>query len=166
MKPALAVTCAAAALALAVGCSKPKPPTITPRSAKVTAVSLQGIDIEAQLIAYNPNDIDLSVKSVEAKVVLDKRFDVGTFKETKPILLPAKKRTNVKVPVQVRWADVMGVAELATSGRDIDYLVDGKADIGGDVVSVTLPFQITGTVTHAQLMKAAGGAVPNVKLPF
>jgi LEA14-like dessication related protein len=152
---------------LAIGCSKPKPPTVTPRSARVTNVSLQGVDIAADLIVYNPNDIDLSVKKVTAKVTLDKKYDVGEFTESKPVLLPAKKKTIVKMPVQVRWADVMGLADLATSNRDIEYLIDGDAEVGGDVLRVNVPFTITGTVTHAELMQAAGKMVPKgIPLPF
>src|ERR1043165_3232397 len=97
---------AALVCAALLGCSKPKPPTVPPRSARVTNVSLQGIDLEAQLTVYNPNDVDLEVKSVTAKVVLDKKYDVGTFTENKPVHLPAKKKTNVTMPIKVRWADV------------------------------------------------------------
>jgi LEA14-like dessication related protein len=153
--------------ALVVGCSKPKAPTVTPRSARVTNVSLRGVEITADLVVYNPNDIDLTVKSVTAKVTLDKKYDVGEFTDAKPVVLPAKKKTIVNVPIKVQWADVMGLADLATSNRDVDYLIDGDAQIGGDVLSVTVPFTITGTVSHAELMKAAGKAMPKgVQLPF
>jgi LEA14-like dessication related protein len=154
-----------AAFTVFAGCSKPKPPTITPRSARVTNVSLQGVDIDADLIVYNPNDIDLAVKGVTATVTLDHKYDVGTFEEKKPVTLPAKKKTIVKMPIKVRWADVMGLADLAMSNKDIDYLVDGSAEVGGDVLRVNLPFSITGTVTHAQIMQAAGKAMPK-DLPF
>ncbi|HEY4121543.1 MAG TPA: LEA type 2 family protein [Byssovorax sp.] len=149
----------ACAVAL-VACTRPSPPQVTAKSARVTNVSLQGIDLEAELAAYNPNDIDLHIQSVTAKVVLDHRYDVGTFTENKPVTLPAKKRTNVRVPVHVRWADMMGLVELATSRRDIDYLVDGDVELGAEMLRVQIPFQVHGVVTHQQLEQAAGRAIP------
>ena len=156
---------AACAVAV-VACTKPSPPQVTAKSARVTNVSLQGIDLEAELVAYNPNDIDLHIQSVTAKVVLDHRYDVGTFTENKPITLPAKKRTNVQVPVHVRWADMMGLVELATSKRDIDYLIDGDVELGAEMLRLQIPFQVHGVVTHQQMQQAAGGALRGLpKIP-
>jgi LEA14-like dessication related protein len=160
---ARAWVCAAALSVVAGGgCTKPQLPRVTPLSAKVTGVGPDGIDLVAKLSAYNPNDVDLSIQSVTATVTLDGRHEIGTFKESKPVKLPAKKRTVVDVPIEAKWSDVMSIAQLALSGRDIEYLIDGKAVLGGTFVNVELPFQMKGIVTQAQMKQAAARAIPKI----
>ncbi len=47
----------AAVLALS-SCSKPEPPTVTPISGRVSAISTTGITVDAKLEAYNPNEFE------------------------------------------------------------------------------------------------------------
>src|SRR5689334_10718905 len=60
-----------AALSLAVACAKPKPPTITPKSAQVLAVSGSGLTLAVAFDVANPNRFPLVVHSI------DGRFSLG-----------------------------------------------------------------------------------------
>jgi LEA14-like dessication related protein len=162
----LRFSCVAALALTAAGCTKPELPKVTPISAKVTAVGPEGLDLMAKLSAYNPNDIDLNIRSVSATVKLDGSHEVGTFQESKPVTLPAKKHTKVDVPIQARWSDVVGLAQIAMSGRDIEYTIEGKAVLGGQFLNVELPFQLKGVVTQAQLKQAAARALPKLPIPI
>src|SRR5689334_16047426 len=54
---------ASCALLLAFGpsaCSKPQPPIVTPRTARVTGADLRGLDVDLQLEVNNPNAFPLS----------------------------------------------------------------------------------------------------------
>ena len=45
------------------------------------------------------------------------------------------------------------------------YDVDGTVELGGDSLSVDLPFQLSGTITHEQMVQAALGSLPKGLLP-
>ena len=59
----------ATAIIAACACTKPQPPQLTPKEAKVTSVDISGFDLRVKMEAVNPNGIDLSVRSVVAKVI-------------------------------------------------------------------------------------------------
>src|SRR5512132_2132749 len=104
----------AAAIAL-VACAKPEPPRLTPLSARVTAISPLGIDVELKLDAENPNASDLSARSVTATITVDGRFTLGSVTVPHAIKLPAHKKTTLDVPVSSRWKDLSGLVSLAAT---------------------------------------------------
>jgi LEA14-like dessication related protein len=154
----------AAALALAA-CSRPEPPTLTPVRATVTAVTAAGIDLRVRLDAYNPNGIDLSTRTVKANVMLDGKYDVGSVTVPTPLKLPAKKRTQLDVPLSVKWHDLTGIASLAASNRGVPYQLDGTVALGGDTLNVDVPFRMDGTITHEQIVQAVNNSLPKLQLP-
>ncbi|WP_437782781.1 LEA type 2 family protein [Sorangium sp. So ce1097] len=154
----------AAAVTL-VACSRPEPPTLKPEVAAVTAVTVQGIDLRVQIQAYNPNGIDLSMRSVKANVVLDGKYDVGTVTVPVPLKLTAKAWTPIQVPLSVKWQDLTSIAAMAAQGRGVPYQVNGTVAIGGETLNVDLPFQLAGTITHDQLLTAIGNSLPGLGLP-
>ena len=152
---------AAVALVL-VACAKPEPPRLTPLSAKVTAISTQGIDVALKLEAENPNDRAITARSLTATITLDGRYVLGTVTVPHNINLPAHQKTILDVPVSSRWKDLAGLTTLAMAGKDVPYKVDGKVDLGGDMISVTVPFEVGGTVTREQVAQAALSSLPKI----
>jgi LEA14-like dessication related protein len=155
---------AAVALVLVAcsACSKPEPPRLTPLSAKVTAISTQGIDVDVKLQAENPNDSAISAQSLTATITLDGRYVLGTVTVPNRIKLPGHQKTTIDVPVTSRWKDLAGLASLAAAGKDVPYKVDGTVELGGDIVSIAVPFSIAGTVTREQLAQAALSSLPKI----
>ena len=98
---------------LAVGCSKPDPPTITPDSATVSSVDAQGVHLTVTLDATNPNKVDLPVQDATAHVVLAGKMDLCTSTLPQAVNLPAGKPTKLQLPVVMLWSDVVGLAEMA-----------------------------------------------------
>lgn len=158
----LASIAAAATLTLAA-CSRPEPPQITTIGGKVTSISLGGIDVNATLEAYNPNSFDLEVKSFKAHVVLNGDVDLGTVTAKKVLKLPSKKKVRFDVPIHAGWPNAAALGALAATNKDVPYDVKGEAEVT-EPVDITVPFHVKGMVTHAQLVQAAGSAIP--KLPF
>ena len=152
---------AAAALVL-VACSKPQPPRLTPLSAKVTAISTQGLDVALKLEADNPNDSAITARSLTATITLDGRYVLGTVTVPHNINLPPHQKTVLDVPVSSRWKDLAGLTTLAMAGKDVPYKIDGKVELGGDMVSIDVPFQVGGTVTREQLAQAALSSLPKI----
>lgn len=151
----------AAAFAL-VACAKPEPPRLTPLSARVTAISAQGIDADLKLEAENINDSDLSARSVTATITLDGRVTLGSVTVPHAIKLPAHKKTTIDVPVSSRWKDLSGLMTLAAAGKDVPYTVDGTVELGGDTLHLQVPFRVAGIVTRAQLTQATLSSLPKI----
>ncbi len=157
--PLLAVV----ALALA-GCSKPEPPVLTAKQATVSSVSLTDIAFHLSVEAYNPNTIDLSAQSVTGKVTLDGKYDLGTTTLAQAVKLPAGARTLIDVPLTMKWSDMRALASLAAANRPILYAIDGTEKIGGEHLNVELPFHMTGTLTHEELVKVTMQSLPGLGL--
>lgn len=156
----------AAAIALC-GCSRPEPPTITPLSGRVASISPTGLTVEATLEGNNPNDFDLSLRSFTAQLTLDGKYDIGTVTAPHRIDLPANKKKTFQVPIAFRWHDVVGLAPLALSNRDVPYTADGRVKVTAGSVELEVPFKVSGVVTHQQIVEAVGRSLPRIPgLPF
>lgn len=145
-----------------VACAKPVPPRLTPLSARVTSISTLGIDVELKLAAENPNSLDFKARSVTATITLDGRYVLGAVTVPQKVTLPAHQTTTIDVPVSSRWQDLAGIVNLASSGKDVPYKVEGTMELGGDTISVNVPFEVQGTVTRAQLTQALLRSIPTM----
>jgi LEA14-like dessication related protein len=152
----------ATALALSVGCSKPDPPVLTPKAAKLSGVTLAGVTFDLSVEAFNPNSVELSARSVTGKVVLDGKYDLGTATIDKPVTLPAGARTTLDIPLALSWHDMSAFAQLATSNRAAPYAIDGTVTVGGQRLNVDLPFHMTGTITHEELVQVTTKSLPAI----
>jgi LEA14-like dessication related protein len=145
-----------------LGCSKPEPPTLVPKSATVTALSPTAIGLQLELDATNPNSFPLVAQSFTAKVRFDGQYDMGTTTLTTPLDIPAGATTTLRVPLSVPWSNVAPLVALAASGADVTYNVDGTAVVGGSSLHATLPFTASGKVTHDQIVKATVRSLPAI----
>lgn len=142
------------ALAAAIACSKPLPPQLTPKEAKVTAIDPTGFDMRVKMEAYNPNGFALEVQSVTAHVIIDGTHDLGTVTASQPISLQANARTLIDVPLNVKWKGAVNLATIASTKKPIPYTVDGTATVGGASLNVDVPFKLEGVITPQQLQQA------------
>ncbi|MBL8610095.1 MAG: LEA type 2 family protein [Myxococcales bacterium] len=159
---ALASTAVACALALASGCARPDPPTITPKEAKITAIDPSGIDVVLAVDAENPNRVALTARSVTASVKLDGRYALAPVTVTKPITLPAAKKTSFDVKLHVPWQDVQTLVSLGLANRAIPYTVTGTVTVGGERLNVDVPYTINGTITREQLIGTGLRSLPKI----
>ena len=125
---------------LAGACSKPEPPKLVPKEAKVTAVGVTGLSLLLRMEATNPNRITLSAQSVTAKAKLDGKWDVGTITISKPVVLPPNAPTMIDVPLTMPWTDVSALGALASATGPVPYVVEGTVAVGGEKLNVDLPF--------------------------
>jgi len=143
-------------------CSKPEPPTITPESATVSAVSPKGMTVRVVLDVYNPNDIALSVQKVTANITLGKTVEMGPVGVPSGVRLPAGEHVKVTVNVPASWQDAAEVAALAAGSPTIPLELKGKAEIGGKRIHIEVPFAIQGTVTRQQLVGVGLRGLPQL----
>jgi LEA14-like dessication related protein len=142
-------------------CSKPDPPKLTPERVTLSGVSDDGVDLQVELSALNPNRVDLSAQSLTVKLSCDGR-EAGSTTMDHPVSLPAGQTTKLDVPLHVKWAAASTLPSLAATGRDVPYAVDGTVGLGGDLVHVDVPFHMTGTVSKDDLLRAAVRSLPQI----
>ena len=154
---------AAAVAATLSACAPPEPPTITVKEGKITSIDLQGMRVLVRVEATNKNKFDLTISSFEGKLKLDGK-DMGNVSLVSPVKLATGDKTPLDVPLALTWNDVGGIAQLAAAGRDLPYDLDGTAAVGGEKLSVKVPFKVKGTVPKAELVKTVQRSIPG--LPF
>jgi hypothetical protein len=149
---------------LAIGsgaCKKPLPPKVTPKEARVTAISSRGLDVLLKVEATNPNAMTLSARSVTGKAKLDGRYDLGTVTIEKPVVLPPNNvPTMIDVPMTLPWSDLTTLGIVASATRPLPYTIEGTVAIGGERFNVDVPFRIDGTITREQIAGAALKSLP------
>ena len=155
MTSSRALYSAAAALVLCAACSKPAPPKLVPRRAQVVAVSPAFVQLEVTLDVTNPNGFPLIVHSVDGTFKLSATgAELGTAHSDLASSIPANATSSVTSQVSVRWSNLGLLAPLVLSPAPVPYEFQGSAVIGGDKLSVNVPFTLTGELTRAQLINA------------
>ena len=151
----------AGALLLAA-CSRPKPPTITPERAVVTAIAPSGIEMNVELAVDNPNGVDLSARSVTANVVLDHHLPLPTVTVPQEFKLTARSASHLVIPMSLKWEDVSTLLTLAAANRNIPYDIDGSVRLGGDLLHADVPFHLSGALTHDDLVRTTLNSLPRM----
>jgi len=156
---------ATSALLAVLGCSKPQPPTVNPERVTVTGADAQSVQLDVTLTATNPNSVDLTVHDVTAHVVIGGKVDLGATTVAKEYTLPAGKPTTIDAAMSVPWGDISALAQLGAAPT-VPFTVDGTVELGGDLLHVTVPYHLTGSIAQKQLVGATLKAfVPGLVLP-
>jgi LEA14-like dessication related protein len=163
MSPRPFVLAAALTAATAVSaCSKPAPPTLTPKQVRVTTVSLGGVGVVVDLDAFNPNAVALTVQRVSGTVTIEGKYRLGAVASDRPVSLPPKATTQVEAPLDAKWQDLAALTALAGQPGPVHFDLTGTATVGGSRLNVDLPFSIKGTITHEQLVAATVRSIPKI----
>ena len=75
-----------------LGCSKPEPVEVTPRSAQVVLVSPAGIRIAVTFDVTNPNGFDVSARTVTGTLEVGSGIPIGTGSAEPHAPIPAHGR--------------------------------------------------------------------------
>ena len=150
------VTIAFSALSLALfsGCAKPKPPTVTPKSAQVVSVSPGGVQLAVAFDVTNPNGFPLVVHAVDGHffVGAGAGSELGTAHAEPSANIEAHATSTVSSTVAVGWNNLAALAPFALSPGAVPYTFSGNATLGGSELNVSVPFTLTGELTRAQLV--------------
>jgi LEA14-like dessication related protein len=146
----------AAALTLATACAKPKPPTITPKSAQVLAFGATGVTLSVAFDVANPNRFPLAVHAVDGRFALGAGagVELGKAHAEPASSIPARGTSTVTSQVAVGWTNLAALTPFLLSPAAVPYRFDGTATLGGESLNVDLPFTLTGELTRAQLINA------------
>lgn len=149
-----------------LGCSKPKAPTLTPRSAQVSSVFASGVELSVEFSAHNPNGFSLQGSEVRSTLELRDGTPLGSATSSEPFSIPAGGDAPVRAKLRVGFDSLAALAPFALTGTPLPYRLRGSASMGGESLNVDVPFQIDGVLTAEQVV-AAGlqGAAPRLPPP-
>lgn len=153
MVKALAALLLFGALLAATACSKPQPPTITPRAVKVSSVGPAGLTLAIELDVHNPNSFALSARSVEGTLEIGEGVEVGSARATPEAAIPARESAIVQSELHVNVTNLPALAPYALLERPVPYRFRGQAQVGGESLNVGVPFELRGELTRAQLLE-------------
>jgi len=144
-----------AVLALATACQKPKPPTITPKSAQVLAVGGSGVMLAVTFDVANPNRFPLVVHAVDGRFLLGASgtdVELGKAHAEPASSIPAQGTSTVSSQIAIAWTNLTALTPFLLSPAAVPYHFDGSATLGGESLNVSLPFTLSGELTRAQLI--------------
>jgi LEA14-like dessication related protein len=149
-----------------LSCSKPKPPELTPRSAQVSAVRAEGVELLLVLDARNPNSFPIVCSSVTAAFELQSGTPLGNGSTAQAFSIPGESTAPISARLDVRWTSISALAPYALSRQPLPYRLRGTARIGGEHLNLDLPFSIDGQLTEEQVLAAGlNGAAGLLKKP-
>lgn len=138
----------------ALSCSKPRPPELTPRSAQVSAVRADGVELLLVLDARNPNSFPIVCSGVTAAFELQNGTPLGNGSTAEAFSIPGESTAPISARLDVRWTSISALAPYALSRQPLPYRLRGTARIGGDRLNLDLPFSIDGQLTEQQVIAA------------
>lgn len=151
-------------MALLVGCSKPKPVEVKPRSVQVAAIQPQGLTLVVVLDVHNPNGFAITARDVSGTIQLENGVELGRGNTAATVTVLAEQSATVPARLTMAWTNLAALAPYALSPRPVPYRIVGKARIGGESLNLELPFDISGTLTREQMLAAstrgAAGLIP------
>ncbi|HYQ45299.1 MAG TPA: LEA type 2 family protein [Polyangiaceae bacterium] len=144
------------ALSLSSACAKPKPPTITPKSALVLAASGTGVMLAVTFDVANPNRFPLVVHAVDGRFFLGAGagVELGKAHAEPASSIPAQGTSTVTSQIAIGWTNLAALAPFVLSPAAVPYRFDGNATLGGESLNVSLPFTLAGQLTRAELLNA------------
>jgi LEA14-like dessication related protein len=164
MKPFLGPLLVALVLSVAA-CSKPKPPSLTPRSAQVSAIKPDGVQLALVLAAHNPNAFPIVASHVSGAFELQDGTALGSAQSTESLTIPAEGDADLKALLDVRFTSMSALVPYALAAKPLPYRIRGSARLGGERLNVDVPFSIDGQLTPEQVMAAGVNGAANLLAP-
>lgn len=113
-------------------------PHVVIKETSVVGLDTSGIDLEFQLGVSNPNPYDLSLLGYTFDLrVLAQPLSTGGRQET--ILFPAGRETGMRLPVRLKFADLMEISSRATDPDNIPYQLNTMLQLKTPLGEMALP---------------------------
>jgi LEA14-like dessication related protein len=143
-------------LCLVVGlCScSPKTPTLVPQVARVLWVGPTGLRLAIEVDVHNPNSFPIVANAIEGVVELGNGSKLGRGLAYPQGSIPAEGASRVTTQVDIQWQNLGAFAPFMMSAGPVPYVFKGSALIGGEDINISIPFQVNGQLTRAEIIAA------------
>jgi LEA14-like dessication related protein len=134
---------------LLCSCVEIKAPEMVFQKYEVSNIQMSKADINFIFDVENPNDIPIGINVIEYSLLLDgNHMLLGT---SEGFSIKAKDKTQVKFPVEIKYAELAGqaanIAKKFLTKEPIDYKMDGKLSVNNYIgSSVDVPFEAAGKI--------------------
>ena len=139
-------------IALFNGCSSLKkiidPPKVILENVKINKMTIAGVALDIFVIVENPNNIDFEVKNLTYTLDVNEKT-VTSGKVNDKILVQAKRKTTVIVPITLKYSDILSSAIMFLNSEAMPYKIKGNAEIG----PFSIPFNRSGNLNSTELNK-------------
>jgi LEA14-like dessication related protein len=142
------------AILLVVACSKPKPPSLTPRAVQVSAIKPESVELSLLIDAHNPNSFPIVANRVTASFELTDGTELGRGETSEAFTIPAQGDAPLAAKLDVRWNSLSALAPYALAARPLPYRLRGTARLGSEHLNMDVPFSIDGQLTPEQVIQA------------
>jgi LEA14-like dessication related protein len=142
-------------IVLISGCSSlVQAPHVTLREAGVTGLDQSGIDVEFHLDITNPNAFDLSLLGYTYDLqVLSQALSTGGSQD--PILFPAGKETAMRLPVHLKFADLLELIKRAPDQDKIPYQLNSMLNLKTPLGRMDVPVNKSAVLTMPEQYRPA-----------
>jgi LEA14-like dessication related protein len=120
-------------------------PTLTFKSAEVTALDFDGATMAFDFRLHNPNPFGLSLAGVAYWLQLEERV-VVRGKVPGGVKIPAEGEVPVRFTARLPFAEVPRLAELVAKGGRVAYTVGGQVDVETPIGVIDVPASHSGHV--------------------
>lgn len=142
------------AILLVSACSKPKPPELKPRSAQVSAIKPESVELSLVIDAHNPNSFPIIANRVSAGLELQDGTELGRGESSEAFTLPAEGDAQLSAKLDVRWNSLSVLAPYALAMKPLPYRLRGTARLGSEHLNMDIPFTLEGQLTPEQVLQA------------
>ena len=120
-------------------------PTFIIREIILSPRNFTEMDLRIGLEAQNPNRFDLTLRSFEYTVYLN-REEVGGGRMEKEVRIPSLSVTRLEIPLVAKFRNFSGSLKAIITGEDLPYRIEGKADVKTVFGSLHFPFSKEGRI--------------------
>lgn len=120
-------------------------PSFTLRGVSLRPISFTETNLLLDLDVQNPNNYDLTLKSFVYTIYL-KNEDIGNGHSEKEILIPSSSKTQIQVPLVVKFKDFNRTLNIVFAGDDLPYKIEGNARVSSVFGSLNFPFSKEGHI--------------------
>lgn len=157
--------CVVAAFVALSACSKPKPVELEPRSAQVSAIRADSVQLSLVLGVRNPNSFPIIARSVSGVFELQDGTELGRGGSTSAFTVPAEGAGDFKALLDVPFSNLSALAPYALAGKPVPYRIRGTARLGGEHLNLEVPFAVSGQLSAEQAMVAGMRGAANSLAP-
>lgn len=132
-------------LLLLCGCSLLlEEPRVSLTRTSIVGVDTAGADIECGLAITNPNSFDLTLRGYTYDLrVMSLPLAAGGFQE--PLPIPAGKETDMRLPIRVRYADLLEIVKRRPDPDRIPYRIQASLLVTTPLGEMVIPVDMSDT---------------------
>lgn len=144
--------------AAATGCTiHVESPQLQAQSMEFTGIDGNGLAFRVVMNAYNPNGFDLTIRELNAHLLLDGN-DAGSSVTAVGAALPAQRWVPVTCNVVVPWRGAPGYLMSAMGSPTVNYTLEGQVTVE-HYLSVRASFSTTGSAPREFFLRGAMNSV-------